>query len=89
MLKLRERPAKRVAHLDCLLASIRFEKAISPDILDEICDGLRAVVNAYGMIREAVGIREQGAEELVPVYEPDDEDLALIQSSMNEIVADL
>ena len=27
-------------HLDCLLASIRFDKAISPDILDEICDGL-------------------------------------------------
>lgn len=76
-------------HLDCLLASIRFDKAISPEILDDVCDGLRALVNAYGLIREAVGIREPHAEGQLPPYEADDEDNELIRSSMDEIEADL
>lgn len=76
-------------HLDCLIVSIRFDKAINPDILDEITDGLRAGVNAYGLIREAVNIREQAEEPLLESYAWDEEDQELVDSSMREIEADL
>lgn len=75
-------------HMDCLIASIRFDKAINPDILDEICEGLRGAVNAYGLVR-------QGAELRIPVDEPtlapvewDEEDQELVDSSMAEMETD-
>lgn len=72
-------------HMDCLIASIRFDKAINPDILEEISEGLRGAVNAYGLVR-------QGAELRIPIEEPtlapiqwDDEDQELINSSMADM----
>ncbi len=76
-------------HMDCLIASIRFDKAINPDVLDEICEGLRGVVNAYGLVR-------QGAELRIPVEEPtlapiqwDEEDQELLNSSMAEMESEV
>jgi len=76
-------------HLDCMIASIRFDKAINPDILDEISEGLRGAVNAYGLVR-------QGAELRIPVDEPtlapiqwDDEDQELLASSMVDMESEV
>ncbi|MFZ0803546.1 MAG: hypothetical protein WBQ09_13325 [Terriglobales bacterium] len=76
-------------HMDCLLASIRFDKAITPEVLDEISEGLRAAVNAYGLVR-------QGAELRSPVDEPtlapiawDEEDQELLNSSMLEMESEV
>ena len=76
-------------HLDCLIASIRFDKPINPDILSEIGDGLRAAVNAYGLIHEAVDIRECTEEPVLQEYAWDEEDQELMDSSMREIEAEL
>jgi hypothetical protein len=72
-------------HLDCLVASIRFDKPINPDILDEICDGLRGAVNAYGLIHQAVDLRERVEEPALQAYMWDEEDGELLESSMREI----
>lgn len=73
-------------HMDCLLASIRFEKSIHPDVLTEIRDGLRAAVNAYGLSRQGVDLRVPRAEESAPApYVWDDEDQILLESSMSDM----
>ena len=72
-------------HLDCLIASIRFDKAINPDILDEICDGLRSAVNAYGLIHQGVDLREHIEESALQAYIWDEEDNELLKSSMREM----
>jgi hypothetical protein len=72
-------------HLDCLIASVRFDKPINPDILDEICDGLRGAVNAYGLIHQSVDLREQVGEPALQTYMWDEEDDELLGSSMREI----
>jgi hypothetical protein len=73
-------------HLECLVAAMRFDKPIQIDVLDEICDGLRASVNAYGLLRRGLDLRFPHAQEefLVPVVW-DEEDDELLASSMNEI----
>ncbi len=76
-------------HLDCLIASIRFDKPINPEILDEICDGLRGAVNAYGLIHQGVDLRESVAEPPMQSYLWDEEDHELLNSSMREIETDL
>lgn len=72
-------------HLDCLVTSIRKDKSITPEVLDDICEGLRGAVNAYGLAR-------QGLELRVPVEEPtlapiqwDEEDQELLASSMQDM----
>lgn len=73
-------------HLDCLVASIRYDRMIRPEVLMEICDGLRAAVNAYGLIRQAVELRTTNAEEpSAAPYVWDDEDQILLDSSMREM----
>lgn len=77
-------------HLDCLMAAIRFDKAIQPDVLEEIQDGLRAAVNAYGMARKGVVLRDTHQESLSlegPVW--DDEDQELLDASMYDMDAEL
>jgi hypothetical protein len=72
-------------HLDCLIASIRFDKPINPGLLDEISDGLRSAVNAYGLIHQAVGLREHAEVSALQAYAWDEEDQELMESSMREI----
>lgn len=69
-------------HLDCLLASIRFEKPIHPEVLTDIRDGLRAVVNAYGLIRQGVDLRVHSEEPALAACAWDEEDEELLDSSM-------
>jgi AcrR family transcriptional regulator len=72
-------------HLDCLLASIRFEKPIHPDVLTDIREGLRAAVNAYGLIRQGVDLRARPEDPIMTPYVWDEEDQALLDSSMSDM----
>jgi hypothetical protein len=73
-------------HLECLFTAMRFKKPIMPEVLDEICDGLRAVVNAYGLIRRGIDLRwpSQDDETLTPC-EWSEEDQELLDSSMSDM----
>jgi hypothetical protein len=73
-------------HLECLFAAMRFNKPIAPSILDEICDGLRAAVNAYGLVRQGIALRwpSQDDEGLKP-FQWGEEDQELLDSSMADM----
>lgn len=71
-------------NLDCLLASIRHDKTIQLDVLPEIIDGLRAAVNAYGYAREGLELRLPQHDPEIAPYQWDDEDQALLESSMRD-----
>jgi hypothetical protein len=72
-------------HIDCLVKSIRSGKPIFPDIMDSVVDGLRAAVNAYAWIRQAVDLREGCSEPLIPPIEWGREDEFLLQDSMRDL----
>jgi len=72
-------------HLDCLIASMHFDKALNPEVLAEICDGLRTAVNAYGLIRQGVDLRVKTEEPVIAPYEWDEEDKELLASSMSDM----
>jgi hypothetical protein len=72
-------------HIDCLVKSMTSGKALFPEVAEEMVDGLRAAVNAYAAIREALELRTDIAEpELAPIqWEPEDEDS--LADSMRDI----
>jgi hypothetical protein len=73
-------------HIECLFAAMRFKKPITPDVLDEICDGLRAVVNAYGLVRQGIALRWPSQDNEEPgTFEWDEEDQELLDSSMADM----
>jgi hypothetical protein len=74
-------------HMDCLLYSIDTERALSPEVLESVSGGLRAMVNAYAYIRQACGLRQERAEEEVISIEFDDEERELTALSMKDIQA--
>lgn len=75
-------------HLECLAVSMRFNKTIHPEVLETICEGLRAAVNAYGLIRQGLDLRvpPQDDPTLAP-YEWTVEDQELLDSSMSGLTA--
>jgi hypothetical protein len=79
-------------HLDCLVAAIKFDRPVCEEIRTEVCDGLRAAVNAYAIMKDAVALRApspSGIENPTPANLPwDDEDEGLLASSMRDINAD-
>jgi hypothetical protein len=73
-------------HLECLIAAMRFDRPIQIDVLDVICEGLRAVVNAYGLLRQGLNLRFPPAgEELLVAPIWDEEDDELLASSMEDL----
>ena len=73
-------------HLDCLTCAIRFDKKIQPEVLAETQEGLRAVVNAYGLARRGLHLRAPSSEPTLPIpIEWDDEDQELLDSSMRDM----
>jgi hypothetical protein len=72
-------------HLDCLIASMRFDKAVHPEVLTEICEGLRTAVNAYGLIRQGVDLRVPRAHTEISPYIWDEEEQELLESSMSDM----
>jgi hypothetical protein len=75
-------------HLDCLVCSIRFDKEIQIDVLEVVQDGLRAVVNAYGLARRGLVLRAPSPEPVPSFIEWDDEDQELLESSMKDMAAE-
>jgi hypothetical protein len=72
-------------HIDCLVKSIRANKPVFPDTVEQIVNGLRAGVNAYGWIRRAVDSYQGVTEpELLPVVW-EDEDEMLLSDSMRDL----
>jgi hypothetical protein len=76
-------------HLDLLLAAIKFDRPIREELRDQICDGLRGIVNAYAIANDALLLRRPEPEILAPIALPwDQEDEQLLQSSMRDLKHD-
>jgi hypothetical protein len=73
-------------HVDCLARSMHGKKPIYPEVVPQITDGLRAAVDAYAWIRQAVELRSQPELEsdLAPIPW-DEEDELLLRDSMRRI----
>ncbi|MGI8992168.1 MAG: hypothetical protein ACR2I2_21635 [Bryobacteraceae bacterium] len=72
-------------HLECLTASMRLNKAIYPDVIPAILDGLRSEVNAYAIAKQMVDLYLPPVEETPDIpYQWDEEDDELLASSMRD-----
>jgi hypothetical protein len=76
-------------HLDMLVAAMKFDRPIAEDIRRPICDGLRAAVNAYVIMKDAIRLRQPHAEDVSPAVNLpwDEEDERLLASSMRDMNA--
>ena len=73
-------------HLDCLRASISHDQIVNPEVLMEICEGLRAVVNAYGLVRQGLDLRSANAELELPFDNSwDEEDQEHLDASLRDM----
>lgn len=68
--------------LDCLNLAIETNKAIYPEVVDELADALKSMVNAYAHAREGLELRLPTVEPALGIPPMDDEDLALLEMSM-------
>jgi hypothetical protein len=71
-------------HIDCLVNSMHSRTPIFPDVVPSIEEGLRAAVNAYAWIRQAVDLRVGHPEQEIPPIQLDDDDEAFLADSMRE-----
>ena len=78
-------------HLDILVAAMKFDRPIPEEIREAVCDGLRAAVNAFVAMKDALRLRSPRTEELPFVVNLpwDEEDEMLLASSMKDLDADL
>jgi len=72
-------------HVDCLVKSMRTKKPIYPENIGHVIDGLRAAVNAYAWLRQAVDLRSGVTEPVLAPIPWDEEDEALLSDSMRTI----
>jgi hypothetical protein len=72
--------------IDCLVASMRSQRTISPEAMPLLADILRSAVDAYAWIKQADELRNPSDEE-EDVIQPDwaDEDDELLSESMQDI----
>lgn len=76
-------------HMDLVVASIKFHKPIAQDVQSGLCDGLRMVVNAYTIMKEAYALRHPRTERPTAIGLPwDEEDEQLLAASMRDLNAD-
>jgi hypothetical protein len=74
-------------HLDCLNLALRTGTVIYPQPMEAISDGLRALVNAYAYVRQAVDLRSGRVEEEVINIDFDDEERELVGLAMRDFGA--
>jgi len=74
-------------HMDLLFAAIRFDMPIAEEVRETICDGLRAAVNAYVIMKDALALRQsEPAADTEPLDLPwDEEDEELLTASMRDL----
>src|SRR5271157_1498495 len=54
-------------HLDAIFAALKFNRPIRQSIWEPMCDGLRAAVNAYAVMKDAVYLRRPRVQEDAPL----------------------
>ena len=73
-------------HLECLTTAMRLNKAIYPDVLPAIINGLRSEVNAYAIAKQMADLYLPREEETPGTpYAWDEEDEELLASSMKDM----
>jgi len=73
-------------HLDCLTTAMRLKRAIYPDVVPAIVEGLRTEVNAYAITKQMIDLYlPPAAEEVLVPYAWDEEDEELLASSMQDM----
>ncbi len=73
-------------HLDAVMSVIRLEKNVNEEVQHEMCNGLRALVNAYTIIQDGLSLRHTTQEPALSEGLPwDEEDADLLASSMKDI----
>lgn len=77
-------------HLDVLFAAMKFDRPVCEPIRETICDGLRASVNAFVIMKDALSLRSSQNEETdsALILPWDDEDEQLLASSMRDMNAE-
>jgi hypothetical protein len=77
-------------HLDVLFAAMKFDRPICEQIRGTISEGLRAAVNAYVVMKDALVLRCPALEQSAPVSALpwDSEDEELLASSMRDLDAE-
>lgn len=75
-------------HLDMLFAAMKYDRPIRENIRESVCDGLRAAVDAYAIMKDALLLRLPAAAEEAAASLPwDEEDEQLLASSMRDVHA--
>lgn len=72
-------------HIDCLVKAMRTGTPIFPEVVESIVDGLRAAVDAYGWIRQAVNDHTGVVEPDLPAVPWEAEDEVLLSDSMRDL----
>jgi hypothetical protein len=72
-------------HLDVLFAAMKFDRPICEPIRETICDGLRASVNAYVIMKDSLSLRHRESEGPAILLPWDKEDDHLLASSMRDL----
>lgn len=70
--------------LDCLNMALENERAIYPEVQEEVVDGLRAMVNAYAWARRGLDLRIPAQEQTFDASPLQDEDRALMDFAFSE-----
>ena len=71
--------------VDCLNMALDQEQAVYPEVLEELVDGLRAMVNAYTWARRGLELRTPSSEEIDFQHaQPNEEDAALMDFAFSE-----
>ena len=72
-------------HVDLLVKAMRSDKAIYPEVVEHVRDGLRAAVDAYAHIRQWADIRNPRLDHDPGPIEWSDEDEELLIDSMRDL----
>jgi len=68
--------------LESLNLAVDRNRAIYPEVIEELTDGLKSMVNAYAHAREGLELRVPTKEPTFSIPEMDDEDRDLLETSM-------
>ena len=73
-------------HLDAIFVSLKFNRPIRESIWEPMCNGLRAAVNAYAVMKDALYLRQPKVQDETPLegLPWDEEDQELLDSSMED-----
>lgn len=72
-------------HVDCLTTAMRTHRALYPEVLPLIDDGLRSAVDAYAWVKQAVDLRFPTDESTEIQTLWTDEEQRLVDSSMHDL----